>query len=126
MLHLGKCVRLPHFARFPDCYLQIGVTEEEMRYSSRAARSILFTTLIAGLVISVTCTVCAQQGVGNSPSRATEVTAGSVTLPRPDLSMDPRELRPKAERGDAAAQNNLGACYGKGEGVAQDHKEAVR
>lgn len=35
-------------------------------------------------------------------------------------------LREKAERGDAAAQAELGSCYLKGEGVPQDHNEAAK
>src|SRR3989442_733325 len=36
------------------------------------------------------------------------------------------EIRAEAEKGDAAAQFNLGACYVKGEGVAKDEMEAVK
>ena len=31
-----------------------------------------------------------------------------------------------AEKGNAVAQANLGLCYSKGDGVHQDHKEAIR
>ena len=30
-------------------------------------------------------------------------------------------IRANAERGDAMAQNTLGSCYAKGEGVARDY-----
>jgi TPR repeat protein len=36
------------------------------------------------------------------------------------------EVRAAADRGDATAQFNLGTMYTLGEGVAQDHAEAVR
>ena len=36
------------------------------------------------------------------------------------------ELRKKAEAGDAAAQNNLGVKYDKGQGALKDQKEAVK
>ena len=36
------------------------------------------------------------------------------------------ELVKKAEAGDAKAQYYLGRCYYKGDGVAQDYKEAVK
>ncbi len=36
------------------------------------------------------------------------------------------ELRLAADRGDAAAQNNLGMMYYDGDGVAQNYGEAVR
>ena len=36
------------------------------------------------------------------------------------------EIKAKAEKGDAAAQNNLGTMYRKGKGVLEDYKEAVK
>ena len=36
------------------------------------------------------------------------------------------ELVSKAEAGDARAQNDLGRCYYKGLGVAQDYNEAIK
>ncbi|MDE5548533.1 MAG: sel1 repeat family protein, partial [Clostridia bacterium] len=35
------------------------------------------------------------------------------------------ELIAKAEAGDAEAQNKLGGCYAKGEGVAQDYAKSL-
>ena len=37
-----------------------------------------------------------------------------------------QEWRPLAERGDANAQTNLAFMYKTGQGVPQDHEEAVR
>jgi hypothetical protein len=37
-----------------------------------------------------------------------------------------RWYRKAADQGDADAQNNLGAMYGNGEGVAKDDAEAVK
>jgi len=39
--------------------------------------------------------------------------------------MDIEQEIMKAEAGDAGAQNNLGVCYYKGEGVPQDYHKAV-
>src|SRR3989304_2531361 len=36
------------------------------------------------------------------------------------------EIKAKAEKGDAEAQNNLGVCYEKGKGVAKDSAEALK
>jgi S1-C subfamily serine protease len=36
------------------------------------------------------------------------------------------EIKAQAEKGDAGAQNNLGVCYAKGDGVAMDVEEAVK
>ena len=36
------------------------------------------------------------------------------------------EWKPLAEQGDAKAQYNLGVMYDKGQGVIEDHKEAVK
>ena len=36
------------------------------------------------------------------------------------------ELVKKAKAGDASAQRNLGVCYGGGQGVGKDEKEAVK
>ena len=36
------------------------------------------------------------------------------------------ETKAKAEKGDAITQNKVGVAYYKGEGVLQDHKEAVK
>ena len=35
-------------------------------------------------------------------------------------------FRKAADQGDGQAQNNLGVCYGKGQGVPQDYTEAVK
>jgi len=43
-----------------------------------------------------------------------------------EVSDDITDLMKRAEQGDAFAQNNLGAMYGRGEGVSQDYKEAFR
>ena len=39
---------------------------------------------------------------------------------------DVAELRKVAEQGDAQAQFRLGVCYAKGDGVAEDLREAVK
>ena len=45
---------------------------------------------------------------------------------RGDYAMAVREIRPLAEQGDAAAQNNLGVMFDKGRGVPQDDQEAAK
>ena len=42
------------------------------------------------------------------------------------LGQNIAELKQKAEQGDADAQNNLGYCYAKGDGVEKDLREAVK
>jgi uncharacterized protein len=49
---------------------------------------------------------------------------GVVTTAHAEEPLD--ELLAQAERGDATAQSTLGWKYAKGEGVPQDHAEAVR
>lgn len=41
-------------------------------------------------------------------------------------SHEPKSLRQRAEEGDPAAQNELGACYYRGKGVEQDYAKAVK
>lgn len=41
------------------------------------------------------------------------------------MPIEIEELIKSAKKGDAKAQNNLGFCYEKGEGVKQDYEEAV-
>ena len=42
-----------------------------------------------------------------------------------DSVLDIKQLQKAAEQGDAEAQNNLGRCYVKGDGVEKDEKEAA-
>ena len=60
------------------------------------------------------------------PAWAGEVEVGSQALERGDYAAVYNEFRPLAERGNAAAQFNLGVMYVNGHGVAQDPAEAVR
>ena len=43
-----------------------------------------------------------------------------------DFATALKEWKPLAEQGHAKAQYNLGVMYERGDGVPQDHKEAVR
>jgi TPR repeat protein len=45
---------------------------------------------------------------------------GLTAAQKGDYATAPRLWRPLAERGDASAQNNLGAMYANGEGVPKD------
>ncbi len=51
---------------------------------------------------------------------------GDAAYKKKDYATALNELKPLAERGHAVAQNILGLMYNHGNGVAQDHKEAVR
>ena len=55
-----------------------------------------------------------------------DVDKGLAAYDEGDYATALREWRPLAEQGVAAAQNNLGAMYDKGEGVPQDYSTAVR
>ena len=52
--------------------------------------------------------------------------AGVDAYERGDYETALKEWRPLAERGNEAAQANLGFMYAKGQGVPQDDQEAVR
>ena len=51
---------------------------------------------------------------------------GVAAYERGDYATALREFRPLAEQGAAAAQNNLGVMYKKGQGVPQDYASAVK
>ncbi len=51
---------------------------------------------------------------------------GVAAYDRGDYATALREFRPLADQGYASAQFNLGVMYGKGQGMPQDHAEAVR
>ncbi len=60
-----------------------------------------------------------------APARA-GIEQGLAAYLRGDFAAAEREYRQLAENGDAAAQFGLGLLYHFGEGVKQDHAEAVR
>jgi TPR repeat protein len=51
---------------------------------------------------------------------------GLAAAERGDWATALRYWQPLADEGDAAAQNNLGVMYAKGQGVPQDYAEAVK
>jgi TPR repeat protein len=51
---------------------------------------------------------------------------GKAAHDRGDYAKAYKEFRVLAEQGNAKAQNNLGAMYAKGQGVAQDYMQAVK
>jgi len=55
---------------------------------------------------------------------AAALVIGAVTAAYPDEPLD--QLLPRAERGDVAAQSELGWKYAKGDGVPQSYAEAVK
>ena len=61
-----------------------------------------------------------------APVTAGPLENGIAAYSRKDYPTALRLLRPLANQGNATAQNNLGAMYGKGEGVPQDYAEAMK
>ena len=62
--------------------------------------------------------------VASSQVLAQDYEAGLAAYDAGDYEAALAEWRPLAEQGNAAAQNNLGAKYDKGEGVLQDYATA--
>ena len=60
------------------------------------------------------------------PAWAEEVEVGIQAMERGDYAAVFNEFRPLAERGNPAAQFNLGVMYANGQGVARDDAEAAR
>jgi TPR repeat protein len=60
------------------------------------------------------------------PAAAQDFGKGLEAYQRGDYAAALREWRPLAGQGDAAAQYKLGALYDDGQGVPQDHAEAMR
>ena len=61
------------------------------------------------------------------PSTAAPSSTPSITVAfDPTAARDFAQMRIQAEKGDAAAQFNLGRAYGTGQGVAKDSTEAVK
>ncbi len=52
--------------------------------------------------------------------------AGVDAYKRVDYPAAFREFKPLAERGNAAAQSNLGSMYQNGQGVRRDYRQAVK
>ncbi len=77
----------------------------------------ILTALVLGLSLLV-----ARGGVGS----AQDFNKGLEAAQKGDFATALREWRPLAEQGDADAQYNLGVMYDKGDGVTQNHKEAVK
>ena len=74
-----------------------------------------------GLAV-VACVVLGLSGV----ARADWQDDAAAAYARGDYQTSLSILKPRAEQGFAAAQNNLGAMYEQGQGVAQDYKVAVK
>jgi TPR repeat protein len=65
-------------------------------------------------------------GFGNSNTVESENNETIKEIAKPENGVTITDLAPKAENGDVEAQNNLGTCYAKGEGVPKDSAEAVK
>jgi hypothetical protein len=79
---------------------------------------------LAGLALIVA--LCAGFTVGLTAPAWAGWDEGQAAYQRGDYATALHEWRPLAEQGDAAAQNNLGVMYYKGEGVPQDYAKAVK
>ena len=60
-----------------------------------------------------------------APISAQDLQKGYEAYQNGDYATALKEWKPLAERGNSRAQFNLGVMYRRGEGVPQDHKEAV-
>ena len=60
------------------------------------------------------------------PATAQDLKKGFAAYQRGDYATALREWEPLAVKGNAKAQNNLGAIYRKGYGVPQDYGEAAK
>ncbi len=71
---------------------------------------------------------CSDSRTSPTTSNAakSDLDEGLAAYNRGDYATALREWRSRANRGDAVAQNNLGAMFEAGKGVPQDHAEAVR
>jgi TPR repeat protein len=61
-----------------------------------------------------------------APAVGQDFQKGWAAAQRGNYATALREWRPLAEQGDAGAQYNLGVMYENGQGVPQDHAEAVK
>ncbi len=61
-----------------------------------------------------------------APGLAADFQAGVEAYERMDYATAMKKLRPLAEQGNAVAQVTVGSMYQLGEGVRQDHVEAVK
>jgi len=61
-----------------------------------------------------------------SLSMSADFKKGEEAYQREDYAVALRELKPLSEQGHAGAQTILGLMYAYGDGVAQNHKEAVK
>jgi len=74
-------------------------------------------TLLIGLMLTIG---------GGGIVRAGSLEDGLAAVNRGDYATALRLFQPLAEQGNAWAQSNLGVMYEKGEGVAQDYREAIK
>ncbi len=73
--------------------------------------------ILAGIILSLMLTGAAVAGPFEE---------GVAAHDRGDYATAVRLMRPLAEQGDTAAQNNLGLMYSNGQGVPQDYAEAMK
>ena len=76
---------------------------------------------------ALTCALCVGcSALLTSTAWAGDVSDGVAAAQKGDFATALNLWQPLAERGDAAAQYNLGLMYDNGQGVAQDYKAAVK
>ena len=73
-----------------------------------------------------TCILAISLGIAGSSAFAQDFDKAMDAYDAGDYQTAVQQLLPLAEQGNANAQFGLGFMYGNGEGVLQDHKEAVR
>jgi len=78
------------------------------------------TGILALIVVLVAIPACTDFKAGE------DIQAGVDAYEKGDYATALTEFRPLAQQGDARAQYNLGLMYHHGEGVPQDHTEALR
>jgi TPR repeat protein len=74
--------------------------------------------IFAAVVLALAC--CARITL------ADPLQDGNEALLRGDYSTAFKLLKPLAEAGDEAAQNNLGILYREGKGVSQSYSDAIK
>ncbi len=76
--------------------------------------------------LALIAALCAGFTLGLTAPAWAGLDEADAAYKRGDYATAIREFRPLAERGNAAAQNNLGFMYDKGLGVPQDYAKAVK
>ena len=77
--------------------------------------------LLNGVLVALVSVFSAPAGADNAAQLQQAITAYQSG----DYAQAFKLLQPLAQQGDALAQNNLGAMYEKGQGIAQNYQQAL-